>query len=212
MPPHRPGGQRSRFGSCAMTMMVSVMASKSQQLMTRNGVCLPDPEAIGPPSRSARKRDQRGTFCRVTDESGPFRQKARWVPCEALAAAPMIRAMKAKPILRFVRVLCVAGALVACGSGPGDATGSTCPTTSTLTYANFGEAFMQDHCLSCHSAHGPESPKFDSLAEIRAASSDIDRAAAAGPKAVNTYMPDGASVAEAERRKLGEWLACGAPE
>jgi hypothetical protein len=71
---------------------------------------------------------------------------------------------------------------------------------------------MQDHCLSCHSAHGPESPKFDSIAEIRAASSDIDRSAAAGPNAVNTYMPDGASVDEAERRKLGEWLACGAPE
>jgi hypothetical protein len=50
------------------------------------------------------------------------------------------------------------------------------------------------------------------LAQIRANKDVIDRSAAAGPKAVNTYMPDGSSVPEAERRQLGEWLACGAPE
>ncbi|HYQ01173.1 MAG TPA: c-type cytochrome [Polyangiaceae bacterium] len=120
--------------------------------------------------------------------------------------------MKTDRIPRFARALFVAAPLVACGSGPGDATGSTCPTTSTLTYSNFGQAFMQDHCLACHSANGPQSPKFDTVAQIRASSSDIDRSAAAGPKAVNTYMPEGGSVDEAERRKLGEWLACGAPE
>jgi uncharacterized membrane protein len=109
--------------------------------------------------------------------------------------------------------LVLAGAAVsACGSGPGDATGSTCPTDSTLSYANFGQAFIKDHCLACHAASGPESPKLDTLVQVRAASSDIDRSAAAGPNAVNTYMPDGGSVAEADRRKLGEWLACGAPE
>ena len=101
--------------------------------------------------------------------------------------------------------------LMACGGGPGDSTGSTCPTTgSTLTYANFGQKFFQDHCLACHAAAGPESPKFDTVEQIRAAKSDIDKSAAAGPNAVNTYMPDGSSVDEAERRKLGEWLACGA--
>jgi len=124
----------------------------------------------------------------------------------------MIDVMKSNRVSRFARAISVAATLVACGSGPGDATGSTCPTTSTLTYANFGQAFMQDHCLACHSASGPESPKLDTLAGIRGASSDIDRSAAAGPKAVNTYMPEGGSVAEEERRKLGEWLACGAPE
>jgi hypothetical protein len=102
--------------------------------------------------------------------------------------------------------------LSGCGSGLGDATGSSCPSDSTLTYANFGQSFMQTHCLACHSSSGPESPKLDSLAQIRASASDIDRAAAAGPKGVNTYMPEGGSVDEAERRKLGEWLACGARE
>ena len=109
-------------------------------------------------------------------------------------------------------LLFAAAGLGACGSGLGDATGSTCPTDSTLTYANFGQDFMQQHCLVCHSASGPQSPKFDTIAQIRAASGDIDRAAAAGPNGVNTFMPDGSSVDEAERRKLGEWLACGAPQ
>lgn len=112
----------------------------------------------------------------------------------------------------LVSLLMVAASLVACGSGPGDSSGSTCPTDSTLTYATFGQAFMQSHCLACHSAGGPESPKLDSIAQIRAASADVDRSAAAGPNAVNTFMPEGSSVDESDRRKLGEWLACGAPE
>src|SRR3954467_9767781 len=113
---------------------------------------------------------------------------------------------------RLVFLISSLAGLAACGSGPGDSTGSTCPTDSTLTYASFGQAFMQEHCLACHSASGPESPKLDTLAQIRAASGDIDKSAAAGPNAVNTYMPEGSSVAEADRRKLGEWLACGARE
>ncbi len=99
-----------------------------------------------------------------------------------------------------------------CGGGPGDSTGSTCPTDSSLTYATFGQAFMTDHCLSCHRAGGPETPTLSTLPQIRANKEMIDRSAAAGPNAVNTYMPEGSSVPEAERRKLGEWLACGAPE
>ena len=114
--------------------------------------------------------------------------------------------------LRYVSLPLVTALLVACGSGPGDSTGSTCPADSTLTYTNFGQAFIQGHCSACHSANGPESPKLDTLAQVQGAKGDIDRSAAAGPNAVNTYMPEGASVSEAERRKLGEWLACGAPE
>ena len=101
---------------------------------------------------------------------------------------------------------------LACGSGPGDSSGSTCPTDSALTYGNFGQAFMQEHCLSCHGTGGPETPTLSTLAQVRANADVIDRSAAAGPNAINTYMPDGGSVAETERRKLGEWLACKAPE
>jgi hypothetical protein len=118
--------------------------------------------------------------------------------------------MKCRPHHVFAAL--AAAALLACGSGLGDSTGSSCPPEPTLTYTNFGQAFIQQHCLACHSAAGPESPKLDTLAQVRAASGDIDRAAAAGPNGVNTYMPEGGSVPEADRRKLGEWLACGAPE
>ncbi|HVY27791.1 MAG TPA: c-type cytochrome [Polyangiaceae bacterium] len=111
----------------------------------------------------------------------------------------------------LLATLALAGLAACGGGGPGNATASTCPTTQTLTYDNFGKQFFQTRCLACHSASGPESPKFDTVEQIRGAASDIDRSAAAGPAAVNTYMPDGASVDEAERRKLGEWLACGAP-
>jgi len=108
--------------------------------------------------------------------------------------------------------LALLGALLcaACGSDLGDATGSTCPSDSSLKYGNFGQSFIQTNCLACHAA--AESPKLNTLADIRAHLSEIDRAAAAGPNSVNTYMPDGRSVPEEERRKLGEWLACGAPE
>ena len=129
-----------------------------------------------------------------------------------LSRHPWICTMTTSRTPQLALVLLVAAGITACGSGLGDSTGSTCPSDSALTYANFGQAFMQSHCLSCHSASGPQSPKFDTVEQIRANSSDIDRAAAAGPKAVNTFMPEGSSVAEAERRKLGEWLVCGARE
>lgn len=111
----------------------------------------------------------------------------------------------------FVLLLIAAG-LMACGSGSGQSTSNACSSEQALTYANFGETFIGEHCLACHSASGPQSPKLDTLAQVRAVADDIDRTAAAGPDGVNTYMPQGASVDEGERRKLGEWLACGAPE
>ncbi|HXK17733.1 MAG TPA: hypothetical protein VNG33_08020 [Polyangiaceae bacterium] len=48
-------------------------------------------------------------------------------------------------------------------------------------------------------------------AAVAASRDEIDLVAAAGPNAVNTQMPEGGSVTTAERQKLGEWLACGAP-
>jgi hypothetical protein len=112
---------------------------------------------------------------------------------------------------RYLLALSALSAIACGGSGLGDATGSTCPSGSTLTYASFGQAFMRDKCLACHADNGPESPKFSTLNEVKASLSDIDRAAAAGPNAVNTYMPQSGSATDAERRQLGEWLACGAP-
>lgn len=113
----------------------------------------------------------------------------------------------------FHALLAVAALLVGCGGEDlGDPTGSTCPADSELTYASFGQQFMQNNCLSCHGTGGPQSPTLSSIEQIRAHSDEMDRAAASGPNGTNTFMPDGASVSTEERRKLGEWLACGAPE
>jgi uncharacterized membrane protein len=98
--------------------------------------------------------------------------------------------------------------------------GATCPEDSPLTYENFGQAFVQAYCLRCHSEttapgarHGaPSDTNFDTLAQLRHHAHHIDEWAAAGPSSVNTLMPpDGSAPSEEERRRLGEWLACGAP-
>ncbi|MDB4932139.1 MAG: hypothetical protein JWM10_4623 [Myxococcaceae bacterium] len=99
--------------------------------------------------------------------------------------------------------------LLVIGCGGGNASGATCPTTSTLTYDNFGRQFFASYCDRCHAAG--TMPSYRTVAEIRAGTSLIDSEAAAGPSAVNTLMPEsGAAPTEAERRQLGEWLACGA--
>jgi len=99
-------------------------------------------------------------------------------------------------------------ALACSGSSTGNPTGSTCQQGSTLTYANFGQAFVQNNCLACHNR---QSPILTTQASIQAASSQIDQAAAAGPNATNTVMPVDHNVSTEDRAKLGEWLACGAP-
>lgn len=90
----------------------------------------------------------------------------------------------------------------------GDPTGATCPSNSTLTYENFGKAFFAKNCLECHA--NKNAPSFNTQEEIQADTDRIDRAAASGPDATNTYMPEDGDVSDADRTKLGEWLACGA--
>jgi cytochrome c5 len=103
---------------------------------------------------------------------------------------------------------------------PGPPTGSTCPEGSTLTWDTFGKEFMTSYCTRCHSTslHGadrqgaPSDHNFNSAELVREELDHTDESAAAGPDAINTSMPIGAPTpTEDERRKLGEWLACGAP-
>jgi uncharacterized membrane protein len=113
---------------------------------------------------------------------------------------------------------------LACDDDHDDAEGipteAVCPTTQTLTYAGFGQTFFSTYCQRCHGSTvtglarmgAPIDAAFDTVEDIRFHSPHIDEHAAAGPAAVNTEMPpDGAIPTEAERRQLGEWLACGAP-
>lgn len=102
----------------------------------------------------------------------------------------------------------------------GKPSGAECPDGSTLTYENFGQKFMSDHCLRCHSSSvkdadrkgAPADHNFDSLAEIQLFSDHIDQKAAAGPNSTNVSMPPSDPKPSMEQREqLGEWLACGAP-
>jgi uncharacterized membrane protein len=106
--------------------------------------------------------------------------------------------------------------LAACTSSP---TGATCPTANAPTYGSFGEDFMTKYCTGCHSRdasnrHGaPTDINLDTEADVIEHASDIDEAAASGPNAKNTSMPDmGGPVrvapTEAERERLGQFLAC----
>lgn len=99
-------------------------------------------------------------------------------------------------------------------------TGALCSTTSTLSYATFGEPFARHYCVVCHAstvsgparAGAPVGLDFDSVGGLRAAAARIDRVAAAGPDHTNTDMPPGNPRPSLdERTRLGAWLACGAP-
>jgi hypothetical protein len=133
-----------------------------------------------------------------------------------------------KPRLRLSCSLLVAAfSLVACGQegeslgASGQATGSMCPEDSMPTYASFGSDFMQRYCTRCHAASlrssarqgAPSDHNFDTLEGLRATdAAHIDEHAAAGPGSVNTAMPPSLPRPTMdERRKLGEWLACGMP-
>jgi uncharacterized membrane protein len=102
----------------------------------------------------------------------------------------------------------------------GPPTESECTTGSTLTYENFGRGFMERYCTRCHASalrgearHGaPSFHDFDTLFGIKAVFDHVDETTASGPAATNTSMPpDTPSPTLAERRQLGEWLACGMP-
>jgi uncharacterized membrane protein len=103
----------------------------------------------------------------------------------------------------------------------GGASGATCPQSGGPTEQTFGRAFLESYCLSCHGASvtgparggAPEDMNFDTLEEVREHAEHMDTHAAAGPSATNTDMPPSSSPqpTQEERRKLGEWLACGAP-
>lgn len=75
---------------------------------------------------------------------------------------------------------------------------------ATLTYANFGSAFIDTNCLSCHATR--EEPRLSTQADVQANAGRILEAAV-----YSTSMPRGADLSLDERTLLGNWLTCGAP-
>ncbi len=96
--------------------------------------------------------------------------------------------------------------------------GSSCPTDRSVTYATFGRAFFAAYCTRCHGRDkvgmaarngAPEGYNFDTLEGIQPMIPRIDNVAAAGPKKLNNYMPlTEPKPTDAERQRLGSWLAC----
>ena len=90
-----------------------------------------------------------------------------------------------------------------------------CPEGSILTWGNFGYAFMYDWCTGCHHNDleegmrqgAPPEINLDTQRAVRDLAPLVWAAAADG----HTRMPPAGGPTEEERRRLGEWLACGAP-
>jgi uncharacterized membrane protein len=90
-----------------------------------------------------------------------------------------------------------------------------CPPDGTkLTYETFGRAFLADSCQTCHGQStgdrkgAPSGYDFGTLDAVRTYKGRIFARAAAD----NVTMPPGPDdPPAAERAKLAEWLACGAP-
>jgi cytochrome c5 len=98
--------------------------------------------------------------------------------------------------------VCFALSLAACASSDEGPSGATCPTANPPTYANFGKAFFDTTCLSCH-------PSYATEAGIKADAAQIDIEAGKGPTATNTAMPPRTPApSDAEREKLGQYMAC----
>ena len=110
--------------------------------------------------------------------------------------------------------------VAACGVGPatGDASQQvdpdTCAQTSYVTYASFGQPFLENWCRGCHSSQlppamrqmAPANVNFDSLDDVHTWSHDI--LTRAGGSAAT--MPPAGGPSEDERQLLVDWLGCGA--
>ena len=117
--------------------------------------------------------------------------------------------------MTFARTILAVTVLLAAGCNVVTLDEYPCPPGgTTLTYESFGQSFMAAYCNRCHSAPdgqrygAPADFVFDTRAEIIAHEDRIFARAAD----TNDSMPPGPdSVPAAERMRLADWLACGAP-
>jgi hypothetical protein len=93
--------------------------------------------------------------------------------------------------------------------------GRECPPDNTTTYTNTGGPILISWCITCHSSHVPADQRqratvgvnFDTVNGINEQLLRIY--ARAGDD--NKTMPPVDSLTADERRRLGDWIACGAP-
>lgn len=137
--------------------------------------------------------------------------------------------------MRGIWIAMALAAATGCDDGGGEnrqPTGTICPQGGTaLRYddgtgtpdGHFGKDFMESNCTSCHAStlqgpverhNAPDDHNFDTQQAIQAMHAHIDEVAGASQdgQIINTVMPpDGRIVTFEDRRKLSEWLSCGAP-
>jgi len=107
--------------------------------------------------------------------------------------------------VRLAATILSLASVTACTSG-GQSTGIeplSCAPDSTLTYATYGKDAITTNCMSCHDKEGPV---LGTQAQVQTHASKILDAAV-----YTDSMPEDGTMTIEERRKLGEWLACGAP-
>lgn len=96
--------------------------------------------------------------------------------------------------------------MMGCGSEP-----AICDSGSDVTYADFGETFIRQHCQGCHASssndrHGaPESVHFDSIEDIWERRDDILRVTTSD----EADMPPAWKLDEDNIRLVQQWLECG---
>lgn len=94
--------------------------------------------------------------------------------------------------------------------------GRLCPPDSALTADSFGMPFMLTWCAGCHSAALPEGERAEAplgvdLDTLQGTQALLLRVYARSADDNLTMPPAGGPSAE-DRERLGDWLACGAPE
>ncbi len=96
-------------------------------------------------------------------------------------------------------------------TGPQD-----CPPGSLVTWQTFGSGFIDTWCTTCHSKiltgdaryGAPEGLDFNTYDQVAASQDRIVEQAALGEP---PPMPPAGGTTDAERDRLVEWVACGAP-
>lgn len=101
-----------------------------------------------------------------------------------------------------------------------------CPPDNTLTWRSFGGGFLLTWCTGCHSSTlpadarqgAPEDINFDTHAAFKPHDRLVyeravleAHALAADPNASASPMPPAGLPSEADRKRLAQWIACGAP-
>lgn len=110
---------------------------------------------------------------------------------------------------RCLLLLLILTSFIACDPGT-DISEFSCPPSGTeLSYESFGAGFFQAYCVECHG--GPNAYSSRAFVTVESIREQRDRVFI-NAAADNTYMPPGPDgPSEAERNRLAEWLACGAP-